>query len=108
MYGDPCKIYKGSRIGHSALDGCRILCGGDRGWASVSILEVGMETHDCVSVLGTFGQRNFGHLELGDKRRTARLVEAVDLMCRHPGGTLPQKLNRPADLRGFYRLMRRP
>jgi hypothetical protein len=29
-------------------------------------------------------------------------------MCRHPGGTLPDKLNRPADLRAFYRLMRRP
>jgi hypothetical protein len=47
--------------------------------------------------LGSFGQRNFGNLELGDARRTARLVETVDLMCRHPGGTLPDKLNRPAD-----------
>src|ERR1700677_2309567 len=26
-------------------------------------------------------------------------------MCRHPGGTLPDKLNEPADLRAFYRLM---
>jgi hypothetical protein len=56
----------------------------------------------------SFGMRNFGGLDLGDKRRTARLVEAVDCMCRHPGGTLPHKLNRPADLRAFYRLMRRP
>jgi PAS domain-containing protein len=56
----------------------------------------------------SFGMRNFGKLDLGDKRRTARLVEAVDVMCRHPGGTLPDKLNRPADLRAFYRLMRRP
>jgi hypothetical protein len=56
----------------------------------------------------SFGMRNFGNLELGDKRRTARLVEAVDVMCRHPGGTLPDKLSRPADLRAFYRLMRRP
>jgi hypothetical protein len=29
-------------------------------------------------------------------------------MWRHPGGTLPDKLNRPADLRAFYRLVRRP
>jgi hypothetical protein len=36
------------------------------------------------------------------------LVESVDIMCRHPGGTLPDKLNRPADLRAFYRLMKRP
>jgi hypothetical protein len=56
----------------------------------------------------TFGMRNFGTVDLGDKRRTACLVKAVDLMCRHPGGTLPDKLNRPADLRAFYRLMRRP
>jgi hypothetical protein len=52
--------------------------------------------------------RNFGDLDLGDQRRTARLVHAVDVMYRHPGGTLPDKLNRPADLRAFYRLMQRP
>src|SRR5271165_6157148 len=80
-----------------------ILGGGGRGWASVPILEVGME-----SQCDSFGMRNFGSLELGDKRRTSRLVAAVDVMCRHPGGTLPNKLNRPADLRAFYRLMQRP
>jgi hypothetical protein len=62
---------------------------------------------DCAGAVDTFGQRNFGDLVLGDKRRTARLGEAVDRMCRHPGGTLPDKLNQPADLRAFYRLMRR-
>ena len=46
----------------------------------------------------SFGMRNFGRLDLGDKRRTARLVDTVDIMCRHPGGTLPDKLNRPAAL----------
>lgn len=58
--------------------------------------------------LETFGMRNFGTVDLGDQRRTARLVKSVDIMCRHPGGTLPDKLNRPADLRAFYALMRRP
>jgi hypothetical protein len=53
----------------------------------------------------SFGMRNFGDVDLGDKRRTDRLVKLVDVMCRHPGGTLPDKLNRPADLRAFYRLM---
>ena len=57
---------------------------------------------------GTFGMRNFGAVDLGDRRRTQRLVESVDRMCRHPGGTLPDKLNCPADLRAFYRLMNRP
>src|SRR5579862_8584551 len=65
--------------------------------------EVGMDTCG-----GTFAMRNFGSIDLGDRRRTAALVKAVDKMCRHPGGTLPDKLNRPADLRAFYRLMRRP
>lgn len=50
------------------------------------------------------GQAIFGHAELGDRRRTARLVETFHLMQRHPGGTLPDKLSTPADLRAFYRL----
>jgi hypothetical protein len=53
----------------------------------------------------SFAQANFGQVNLGDKRRTRRLVQSAQEMCRHPGGTLPDKLNRPADLRGFYRLM---
>jgi hypothetical protein len=56
----------------------------------------------------TFGMRNFAGVDLGDRRRTDCLVRLVDVMCRHPGGTLPHKLNRPADLRAFYRLMNRP
>jgi len=54
---------------------------------------------------GSFGEVNFSHAQLGDARRTRRLVKTVDLMCRRPGGTLPQKLNAPKDLRAFYRLM---
>ena len=50
------------------------------------------------------GQAIFGHAQLGDQRRTARLVETFNLMRRHPGGTLPDKLSVPADLRAFYRL----
>jgi hypothetical protein len=56
----------------------------------------------------SFAQANFGQVNLGDKRRTDRLVQSVEDMCRHPGGTLPDKLNQPADLRGFYRLMNQP
>jgi hypothetical protein len=50
------------------------------------------------------GRAIFGHAQLGDQRRTARLVETFNLMRRHPGGTLPDKLPTPADLRAFYRL----
>ena len=53
----------------------------------------------------SFGEMNFGHAELGDKRRTKRLVKVADQMCLRPGGSLPQKLRSPADLHAFYRLM---
>ena len=56
----------------------------------------------------SFGRSDFGNVALGHARRTRRLVTLVDQLCRHPGGTLPDKLNRPADLRAFYRLMNRP
>lgn len=56
----------------------------------------------------SFGQRNFGNVKLGDKRRTRRLVNLADEMCRHPGGTLPDKLHQPRELRALYRLMDRP
>jgi hypothetical protein len=53
----------------------------------------------------SFGEKNFGHTQLGDKRRTKRLACLVDQMCLRPGGTLPQKFRSPADLQAFYRLM---
>ncbi len=52
----------------------------------------------------SLGQEIFGHAELGDRRRTARLVETFNVMRRHPGGTLPDKLASPTGLRAFYRL----
>ena len=52
----------------------------------------------------SLGRDIFGAAELGDRRRTARLVHTFDRMCAHPGGTLPDKLASPPDLRGLYRL----
>jgi hypothetical protein len=56
----------------------------------------------------SFGQYNFAAAELGDQRRTDRLVELADQLCRHPAGTLPNKLLSPADLQAFYRLCNCP
>lgn len=53
----------------------------------------------------SFGQQNFGHAQLGDKRRSKRLASLADQMCSRPGGSLPQKFRSPADLQAFYRLM---
>ena len=52
----------------------------------------------------SLGQAMFGQAELDDKRRTARLVATFDALCRHPGGTLPDKLASPAELKALYRL----
>jgi hypothetical protein len=60
-----------------------------------------------MDAIQSFGERNFGSVDLGHKRRTRRLVHVVDTMCRHPGGTLPDKLSQPKNLRAFYRLMNR-
>jgi hypothetical protein len=52
----------------------------------------------------SLGQAIFGQVDLGDARRTARLAALFERMRSHPGGTLPDKLASPADLRAFYRL----
>jgi hypothetical protein len=56
----------------------------------------------------TLGEAMFGTAELGDRRRTARLVTTFDQLRRHPGSTLPNKLASPPDLKALYRLMHRP
>lgn len=55
----------------------------------------------------SLGQAIFGDIDLGDTRRTARLVKTFDLIQKHPGGTLPDKLQSPAPLRALYRLCNR-
>jgi hypothetical protein len=58
-----------------------------------------------VACLGaSFGEAHFGSCSLGDARRTRRLVRTADLIMKHPGGTLPDKLGNWADLIGLYRL----
>jgi hypothetical protein len=55
----------------------------------------------------SFGEIHFGEAELGNKARTRRLVKVADALVRHPGGTLPHKINDPAALQAMYRLMQR-
>lgn len=52
-----------------------------------------------------FGEEHFGGAALGDVRRQRRLVMSATQMAKHPGGTLPKKMNNPMDLKAFYRLM---
>jgi hypothetical protein len=51
-----------------------------------------------------FGQLHFAKVNLGDQRRNRRLPKLGDAMVKHPGGTLPEKFSRPADLDAFYPL----
>jgi len=43
--------------------------------------------------------------QLGDRRRTKRLVQVADALARHPGGTLPEKLRDPGALEAVSHLM---
>jgi hypothetical protein len=52
----------------------------------------------------SLGQAIFGETDLGDQRRTKRLVTVFEQLRMHPGGTLPEKLKSPKDLRALYRL----
>ena len=56
----------------------------------------------------TFGERNFGHAELGDVRRTKRLVRLADQLVHRPSGSLPEKINSPNELKATYRLFDNP
>jgi hypothetical protein len=54
---------------------------------------------------GHFGTDNFAAARLGDRRRTASLVDLADRLARHPGGSLPEKFGDPLALRRCYDLM---
>jgi hypothetical protein len=67
-----------------------------------------MDAQGSAVVVASFGQQHFGDCQFGDVRLTARVVKTADRLLEHPGGTLPEKLNRNADLIGFYRLANNP
>ena len=62
---------------------------------------------DRVTLGTSFGEEHFGAAQLGDRRRTKRLVQLADKMVIHPGGTLPDKIDDPASLKALYRLVDR-
>jgi Transposase DNA-binding len=62
---------------------------------------------DAAVTVNGFGREHFGKAQLGDRRRTERLVKAADQVMCHPCGTLPQKLSGLADLKALYRLVGR-
>jgi hypothetical protein len=55
-----------------------------------------------------FAQEQFGDADLGHKLRNAALVRTAARICRHPGGTLPDKMGSPANYKSMDLLMNRP
>jgi len=54
----------------------------------------------------TFGEEHFGGAQLGDVRRTRRLVQLADRFHAHPGGSLPHKCQDPAMYQALLGLLR--
>jgi hypothetical protein len=53
---------------------------------------------------GVWAQREFGSADLGDARRTKRLVQAAAALVERPQGTLPGTFSSWAELKAAYRL----
>lgn len=51
-----------------------------------------------------WAQLNFGNCELGDKRRTNRLVQVAEEVASNPSASLPNQIERWGDLKAAYRL----
>jgi hypothetical protein len=51
-----------------------------------------------------WAERNFGVCQLGDQRRTRRLVTVAERMAEHPDGSTPDQFETWSDLKAVYRL----
>ena len=54
-----------------------------------------------------WAQLNFGDCELGDKRRTNRLMQVAEEIANNPSASLPNQIERWGDLKAAYRLFDR-
>jgi len=55
-----------------------------------------------------WAQQEFGLAQLGDRRRTERLVKMGANLAQNPGGTLPQAFPEWSQLKAAYRLLSQP
>lgn len=55
-----------------------------------------------------WAQNEFSLVELGDRRRTQRLVKIATSLAQSPGGTLPQALPQWGELKAAYRFFSQP
>lgn len=61
-----------------------------------------------VSSPAQWAQSEFSLVELGDRRRTQRLVKLATSLAQSPGGTLPQAMPQWGELKAAYRFLSQP
>lgn len=61
-----------------------------------------------MTATASFGTIQFGSAPLRHQKRAECLVKIADLLHRHPGGTLPEKLHAPKDYKATDRPINRP
>jgi hypothetical protein len=65
-------------------------------------------THTTLLPPSQWAEEEFALAELGDPRRTKRLVKMASALAHSPGGTLPQAFPEWKELKGAYRLLSQP
>jgi len=70
----------------------------------LSLRQVGADVME--DTMQAWATTHFGAAALGDARLTARLVAVGKQLASHPNESFPSKFHDPADLEGFYRLMK--
>lgn len=55
-----------------------------------------------------WARHQFGAAQLGDRRRTERLIKVSQKLAANPGGTMPQAMGQADELKGAYRLWSLP
>ena len=58
----------------------------------------------CAVDAARWAREQFGDCDLGDRRRTERLVTVAEQVARHPSGSFPEQALRWGDLKAVYRL----
>ena len=61
-----------------------------------------------IETAGKWAEAEFGGVNLGDARRTARIIKVAERLARSPGGTLPGPLPSWAEMKAAYRLLENP
>src|ERR1043166_10049418 len=51
-----------------------------------------------------WAERQVGYCQLGDQRRTKRLIEVAQQVANHPSASFPQQAESWGDLKAVYRL----